>query len=104
MLSPPTTLNLQTRSGRTGKFFAVSLPISYLYGLLDFSTQDLAIMPDKGEGVKNPKNFVDVLCEWSLTKVVLNLVLGISQKCVQGRGEGANNNSAYMLIDWKLTK
>ena len=29
---------------------------------------------DKGEGVKNPENFVDVLYEWSLTKVVLNLV------------------------------
>ena len=56
----------------------------------------------QGEGVKNTKIFVDVLYEWSLTKVVLNLVLGISQKCVQGRGEGAKNNSAYMLNESSL--
>ena len=32
LLSPSTTLNLQTCSARTGKLIAVPLPISYLYG------------------------------------------------------------------------
>ena len=34
LLSPSTTLNLQTCSARTGKLIAVPLPISYLYAYI----------------------------------------------------------------------